>query len=115
MVGTQDTGFIKDSQVDTSQDTQTTILNDLLKEKTNLKNENELLRKLDFNREEQIKLIEFRIGVLEDTVVETKKTDAEMTLHPKNRLNIRRNLSSWRNRDSTHLTTQNNILADFMK
>ncbi|KAL3286926.1 hypothetical protein HHI36_001411 [Cryptolaemus montrouzieri] len=54
-VGTKDTGFIKDSQVDTSQG------------------------KLDFNREELIKLLEFKIGVLDDTVVETKKTDADMT------------------------------------
>ncbi|KAL3282107.1 hypothetical protein HHI36_005305 [Cryptolaemus montrouzieri] len=89
------------------------IKHDLLKENTNLKNENDVLRKIDFNREERFKLLEFKIGVLEDRVVETKRTDADMTLYPKNRLNRRRNLSSWRNRDSTHLTTQNNIPADF--
>ncbi|KAL3279170.1 hypothetical protein HHI36_016684 [Cryptolaemus montrouzieri] len=37
-----------------------------------------------------------------------------MTLHPKNRVNRTRNLSSWRNRDSTYLTTEINIPADFM-
>ncbi|KAL3271739.1 hypothetical protein HHI36_022209 [Cryptolaemus montrouzieri] len=61
------TGFIEDSQVDTSQGTHTTILYNFLKENTKLKNE---------WREKRIKILEFKIGVLEDTVVEIEKTDA---------------------------------------